>query len=1366
MNIYGTVNDDQLLGTDGDDYIDGKDGNDSLLGGLGADRLIGSTGNNSLFGEAGDDSLEEIGSSGNNVLDGGDGNDRLFVRDSSGRNTLSGGNGDDYLYASGTTGDNSLNGGDGNDHLYSDNSSGTNSLVGGSGIDYLYTSGSTGKNSLDGGDGDDRLIGGNGNNVLIGGPGADSLEVIGTTGNNNLEGGDGDDKLYSNNSSGTNSLVGGSGDDYLQAYDTTGKNSLDGGDGNDKLYSRNSAGTNSMVGGSGDDYLSAYGSTGDNNLGGGDGDDILYGGSGDDTLDGGSGFDQLHGGDGNDRYLIRGRDFELYDSEGIDTAIVSEDFAKIPYSIENISYVNGAKALPYWIDSLLASGAANFATLIDATRTIGYTFPSELPGYDTKSAHALGFTKFNAAQIAFSKTALTYVSTILNLSFVETSDAAALNTISFANNSQEKSAGYARYPDDAFTGSDLFLSINTPDNLKPRDGEYSALTLIHELGHALGLKHPFSHPDADGDVGDGPYLPDAEENSVWTVMSYTKDPAQYHLTYNPLDIAALQYLYGPSKTARSGDDTYKISATGPNFIWDGDGSDTVSASSLSQNVTLYLEPGYWGFVGSKATTITSPGQVTVNFGTVIENLIGGKGNDTLFGNSANNKVDGLDGNDSIDGGDGDDVLTAGNGLDTMFGGGGNDVLYSRYTDMPVGSDDGSNHMDGGNGDDHIYGGNGNDTLIGGEGADYLTAGNGRDNLSGGDGNDTLYSRTNNMADGSDDGANSLDGGNGNDQVYGGNDNDTLTGGEGDDILYGGLGVDTAIFSGSRSQHSLISIASGWRLIGPDGTDTLTKVEYAKFLDQTLSLGNFAPTGSLVIAGTPTKGRTLNLENTLGDLDGLGSFNYQWSADGTAITGATSSTLTLADAQIGKTITVTASYTDGHGTAESVNSSATPLVTNVPPQVINGSAGNDSALTGGQGNDTIDGKAGIDTAVYTARMAAYTVSPTAINGPDGSDSLVSIERLQFLDANLAFDLDGNAGQTYRLYQASFNRTPDLAGLGGWIAAMDNGTTPTQVATSFMASAEFQSLYGANPSNEQFVSLLFTNALHRTADAGGLAYWVNQLTSNLQTRAQALVNLSESAENKASILPAITKGIVYANATQAAGPAKGQSFAGTGGDDSLIGSVGNDTLSTGAGNDSINAGFGDDGITGGIGNDTINGGGGLDTAIYSGKRATYTASNNKGALTVSGGTDGADTLSNVERLKFDDALLAFDTSGNAGQTYRLYQAAFNRTPDKDGLSGWVNGVDSGMTMLKVAAAFIDSGEFKALYGTSPSDSAFVNLLYNNALHRPADAGGLEYWVNQLNSHSQSREQALLGFSESAENQAALIGVIQGGIELVGV
>jgi hypothetical protein len=510
--------------------------------------------------------------------------------------------------------------------------------------------------------------------------------------------------------------------------------------------------------------------------------------------------------------------------------------------------------------------------------------------------------------------------------------------------------------------------------------------------------------------------------------------------------------------------------------------------------------------------------------------------------------------------------------------------------------------------------------------------------------------------------------------------------------------------------------------------------------------NDAPTGTVTITGNTSVGQLLTAANTLADPDGLGTISYQWNAGGVAISGATGSTLTLSEAQVGKAITVTARYTDGHGTAEAMSSVATASVASAPPQPVNGTTGNDR-LPSTAGNDAIDGKAGIDTAVYTARMAAYTPSPTAVSGPDGSDTLANIERLQFLDANLAFDIDANAGQVYRLYQAAFNRTPDLSGLGGWIAAMDDGMPLLTIASKFMESAEFQSLYGANPTNAQFVANLYTNALHRPSqqDAGSAAGWVNQLSTNAVSKAQALVNFSESAENKASVLPVISGGITYANASQAAGAAKGQSFAGTPNTDSLIGTVGNDTF------------------TGGSGNDTIEGGKGLDTAVYSGAKASHTIARTTTGLTVASGSAGTDTLTNVERLKFDDAILAMDTAGNAGQTYRLYQAAFNRTPDKAGLSDWVKGMDTGLTLTQMATAFIGSGEFKSKYGESPTNAQFVDLLYTNALHR-ARAVGDDYWTNQLDS-GVTREQALIGFSESAENQASLIGVIQNGMALTG-
>jgi Ca2+-binding RTX toxin-like protein len=92
--------------------------------------------------------------------------------------------------------------------------------------------------------------------------------------------------------------------------------------------------------------------------------------------------------------------------------------------------------------------------------------------------------------------------------------------------------------------------------------------------------------------------------------------------------------------------------------------------------------------------------------------------------------------------------------------------------------------------------------------------------------------------------------------------------------------------------------------------------------------NDGPTGSVTVSGTVTQGQTLTATNTLADVDGLGTVSYQWKAGGSAITGATGNTLRLSEAQVGKTITVSASYTDGHGTAESVSSSASTAVLNV------------------------------------------------------------------------------------------------------------------------------------------------------------------------------------------------------------------------------------------------------------------------------------------------------------------------------------------------------------------------------------------------------------------------------------------------------
>lgn len=180
------------------------------------------------------------------------------------------------------------------------------------------------------------------------------------------------------------------------------------------------------------------------------------------------------------------------------------------------------------------------------------------------------------------------------------------------------------------------------------------------------------------------------------------------------------------------------------------------------------------------------------------------------------------------------------------------------------------------------------------------------------------------------------------------------------------------------------------------------------------------------------------------------------------------------------------------------------------------------------------------------------------------------------------------------------------------------------------------------------------------------------------------------------------------------------------------------------------------------DKFTGNGGVDTVRYSGKSTDFKIDATKGTVTDSTGV--TDVVSQISRIKFDDKTLAFDVNGNAGQGYRIYQAAFDRKPDVGGLSFWVQMLDSGKTLEFVASQFIASAEFAQKFGQNSSTATFVNKLYQNVLHRDADTGGMNYWQKLIDTGSISRAQALVGFSESNENQVALVGQMSSGIELL--
>jgi hypothetical protein len=151
-----------------------------------------------------------------------------------------------------------------------------------------------------------------------------------------------------------------------------------------------------------------------------------------------------------------------------------------------------------------------------------------------------------------------------------------------------------------------------------------------------------------------------------------------------------------------------------------------------------------------------------------------------------------------------------------------------------------------------------------------------------------------------------------------------------------------------------------------------------------------------------------------------------------------------------------------------------------------------------------------------------------------------------------------------------------------------------------------------------------------------------------------------------------------------------------------------------------------------------------------------------LSFTNRSDYSYLLGNEQRLQFTDANIALDTGAGAigGQAYRLYQAAFNRAPDPGGIGYWINAMDNGATLKQVAQGFVDSPEFKLVYGQSPSNAQIVAKFYDNVLHRVGEASGFNSWVGGLDSKAVTVADVLAGFSESAENQAALVGVIGNG------
>lgn len=405
--------------------------------------------------------------------------------------------------------------------------------------------------------------------------------------------------------------------------------------------------------------------------------------------------------------------------------------------------------------------------------------------------------------------------------------------------------------------------------------------------------------------------------------------------------------------------------------------------------------------------------------------------------------------------------------------------------------------------------------------------------------------------------------------------------------------------------------------------------------------------------------------------------------------------------------------DGLGGALGVGSAteARWLVGTNDADNLTGTAGND-VLEGDGGDDLLDGGAGTDTAWYSGALAAYSFKRSGTDlivtsGTEGSDTLRHIELLHFAD------------QTVSASALATDVTPPAAPTVSILTGANNLIAGTVAQLSGTAEAGAQvKVYSAK-----------TVLGQASADANG--HWA--LSTPLADH--STYNLTLTATDAAGNASSATALTVTVDSSK-----------------SLAGGAGNDLL------------------TDLPGATLVDGGAGRDTLAYGGARAGYVVTQAGSAFTVADQSGNTDTLYNVERLSFADGRgVALDISGVAGQTYRVYSAAFDRAPDLAGYGFWIKMADNGVSQHDIAQGFLTSAEFSAesvrLTGhtsAQASTSDFLTVLYQNLRHGAPDAGGLAFWTDALDNRGVARADVLAAFADSPEYQANLVGVSHNGLD----
>ncbi len=345
--------------------------------------------------------------------------------------------------------------------------------------------------------------------------------------------------------------------------------------------------------------------------------------------------------------------------------------------------------------------------------TVTFSFPTSVAVFDTRpnvpgnynvqestasgfSAYLAGFSAFPQAALSAGREVLAAFARAANLTFTEVAaDSVEAGVLRFALTAPPSlgatTYGVSWFPQDFAGAGDTWMNAAFLFPEGWTAGTQNFLTLLHEAGHALGLKHPH-----DGGFGGSPGWPSqpvvlpftgtdtlTNESTQSMVMAYNDIPGLASVdglslqsdfaptTLMRYDIAALQYLYGPNTAYNAGNTVYVYdgNARYNQTIWDAGGNDTIQAVG-ARGAIINLAPGTWSALGMPVTFSTrnadlslaalqpqlnDPATVFIYDTVVIENAIGGSGNDILSGNAVANRLEGGLGNDTLDGGAGIDT---------------------------------------------------------------------------------------------------------------------------------------------------------------------------------------------------------------------------------------------------------------------------------------------------------------------------------------------------------------------------------------------------------------------------------------------------------------------------------------------------------------------------------------------------------------------------------------------------------------------------------------------------------------------------------------------------------------------------------------